>query len=195
MTQDETGPLFLVDMHWGQQPVRLSAWRCTELPTDAPTTSVHIVAFHGDRVLVVRDRKGVYGFPGGRLEHGENYEQALAREVYEEARAHLKPRYALFAVLKIEYTEKLTFRVYAHDFNYMAMYVGGVRALEPIGADPAGIVTARDLFHCEQCIRFLPVHDRILLKEALMVLETNASIDQRPVRAFDPIRNAPEAGI
>jgi 8-oxo-dGTP pyrophosphatase MutT (NUDIX family) len=177
-------------MHWGQQPVRLSAWRCDQLPTDAPTTSVHIVAFHGERVLVVRDRKGVYGFPGGRLEAGETYEQALAREVYEEARAHLKPHYYLFAVLKIEYTERLPTRVYHHDFSYMGMYVGNVRALEPIGLDPAGIVTARDLFHCDQCTRFLPEHDRILLREALCVVDGRSGCDQRPVRAFTAFRQA-----
>ena len=85
--------LFDVAMHWGAQPVRLTAFRCSELPTDAPTTSVHIVAFHGGRVLVVCDRKGMFGFPGGRLEAGETRDEALTREVYEEACAYLQPAY------------------------------------------------------------------------------------------------------
>ena len=41
--QNGTKPLFVVEMNWGMQPVRLTAWRCEALPTDAPTTSVHIV--------------------------------------------------------------------------------------------------------------------------------------------------------
>lgn len=185
-------PLFAVDMQWGQQPVRLSAFRIETLPEDAPTTSVHIVAFHGERVLAVRDRKGVYGFPGGRLEAGETHEEALVREVYEEARAHLKPCYTLYATLKIEYPEKLAGRVYAHDHTYMAMYVGLVRALEPIGLDPAGIITARDLFSCADCERFLPEHDRILLKEALSALSQQPFCDPRPLRAFAPFDNRPD---
>src|SRR5437867_2034082 len=114
--------LFISEMQWGEQPVRLTALACRDLPTDAPTTSVHIVAFQGERVLVVRDRRGMYGFPGGRLEAGESYEEALEREVHEEARAHLKPDKTLFAVLKIECTTRLSHRVYPHDFTYMAMY-------------------------------------------------------------------------
>src|SRR5579871_2244051 len=122
-------------MQWGQQPVRLSAWRCTRLPTDAPITSVHIVGFCGDRVLVVRDRKGLYGFPGGRLEPGETLEAALERELYEEACAHLEPEYTLFAVLKIECTAQLPGRAYPHAYSYMAMYAGVIRAMEPIRSD------------------------------------------------------------
>jgi ADP-ribose pyrophosphatase YjhB (NUDIX family) len=183
----------MVEMQWGQQPVRLSAWRRDTLPTDAPTTSVHIVAFHGERVLVVRDRKGVHGFPGGRLESGETHEQALAREVYEEARAHLKPGFSLFAVLKIEYTERIAGRDYPHAYSYMGMYVGAVRALEPIGLDPAGIITARDLFSCGDCTVHLPEHDTILLREALAALARRSPADKRPLRAFSGMVPRPGA--
>jgi 8-oxo-dGTP pyrophosphatase MutT (NUDIX family) len=154
------------------------------LPTDGPTTSVHIVAFHGERVLVVRDRKGAYGFPGGRLEQGESFEEALQREVYEEARAHLKPRYVLFAVLKIEYVERIPGRTYPYDYSYMAMYVGAVRALEPIGVDPAGIITARDLFSSADCRKNLPDHDCLLLKAAVAALAGQTGCDKRPLQAF-----------
>ena len=82
--EKQRDPLFIVEMNWGQQPVRLTAWLCNALPSDGPVTSVHIVALFGSRLLVVRDRKGVYGFPGGRLDRGESREQAMDREVYEE---------------------------------------------------------------------------------------------------------------
>ena len=165
-------PLFVVEMQWGQQPVRLTASRCLVLPTDAPVTSVHIVAFQADRILVVRDRKGQFGFPGGRLEIGETLEEAMHREVYEEACAYLDPDFQLFAVLKIECTERLPNREYLHDFSYMGMYAGHLRALDPIRSDPAGIITARDLFRRMDCENRLDQHDRILLREAMEVLKT-----------------------
>ena len=186
-------PLFCVDMQWGLQPVRLTAWRCKVLPADAPTTSVHIVAFHGGRVLVVRDRKGLYGFPGGRLEAGETLDEALIREVYEEAHCHLNLEYTLFGVLRIECTTQIPGRAYPHPFSYMAMYAGMVRALDPIGRDPAGIIMARALFTRDDCSRYLDEHDRILLREALLALQDKPTC-QRKVRAFlgtaegEPIR-------
>lgn len=175
--------LFEVDMQWGAQPVRLTASRCLALPTDAPTTSVHIVAFHGGRVLVVCDRKGIFGYPGGRLEPEETREQAMTREVYEEASAHLHPDYALFAALKIQCTAQLPGRSYPHPYTYMGLYTGTVRALDPIRRDPAGIITSRALFTREECQRQLLLHDRILLWEALRVMATRPN-GGRVVRGF-----------
>lgn len=175
--------LFDVAMHWGAQPVRLTAFRCSQLPTDAPTTSVHIVAFHGGRVLVVCDRKGVFGFPGGRLEAGETLDEALTREVYEEACAYLQPHYTLFGAMKIECTTRLPGRAYPHPYTYMAMYTGSVRAMDPIRRDPAGIILSRALFTRQDCERNLLPHDRILLREAMekLMLQPNG---MRIVRQF-----------
>jgi len=172
-----------VEMQWGAQPVRLTAMRCCQLPTDQPTTSVHIVAFHGGRVLVVCDRKGIFGFPGGRLEGVETREQALCREVYEEACANLNEDYALFGLLKIECTTRIPGRHYPHPHTYMAMYVGTVRSLDPIQRDPAGIITSRDLFTRADCAKHLLLHDRILLAEALNVLATRPN-GRRVLRTF-----------
>jgi ADP-ribose pyrophosphatase YjhB (NUDIX family) len=170
-------------MQWGAQPVRLTAIRCCVLPTDAPTTSVHIVAFHGGRVLVVCDRKGVFGFPGGRLEADETREQALTREVYEEACAHLHPDYRLFAALKIQCTARLPGRNYPHSHTYMAMYAGAIRSLDPIRRDPAGIITSRALFTRADCEKNLLLHDRILLRDALNTIATRPD-GGRILRAF-----------
>lgn len=180
---DSNAPLFCVEMMWGQQPVRLTAYRCFTLPEDAPVTSVHIVAFCGERVLVVRDRKGAFGFPGGRLEEGETREEAMVREVYEEACAHLEPGYTLFGVLKIECTTQLPGRAYHYPFSYMAMYAGMVKGMEPVRRDPAGIITGRDLFSAEECARRLDSHDRILLREAANILKKQPAALRR-IRTF-----------
>jgi 8-oxo-dGTP pyrophosphatase MutT (NUDIX family) len=180
------GPeLFSVEMQWGQQPVRLTAFACRKMPQEAPITSVHIVSFLGERVLVVRDRKGSFGYPGGRLEPGESLDEAMAREVYEEANAHLHPGYMLFAVLKIECTVQLPGREYPHPYSYMGMYAGVVRLLEPVAKDPAGIVTGRDLFTAAECTRRLDEHDQILLKEAVSVLRHHPAMARRVVAFLD----------
>ena len=172
-------PLFSVDMQWGQQPVRLTAFKCREMPSEAPVTSVHVVSFCGERVLVVRDRKGSFGYPGGRLEAGETIDEAMQREVFEEACAHLHPGYELFAVLRIECTAHIPGREYPHPYSYMGMYAGLVKALEPVARDPAGIITGRDLFTHADCERRLDEHDRILLKEAIAVMKSNPATVRR----------------
>lgn len=187
---EEKRTLFEIETKWGAQPVRLTAFSCCQLHTDAPVTSVHFVAFHGGRVLVVCDRRGVFGFPGGRLEPEETLDQAMLREAYEEACAHLNPDFELFAGIRIECTEKLPGRSYPYPYTYVALYTGTVRALDPIRRDPAGIVASRSLFTCEDCERRLVLHDRILLCEAIRTIAHRKG-GQRIVRAFlgcDPQR-------
>lgn len=157
-------------MNWGQQPVRLTAWRRSSLPDDGPVTSVHILALFGSRLLLVRDRKGVYGFPGGRLDPGESREEAMAREVYEEANATVEPGYLLYAVVKIEYRQRIPGRSYPHEFSYLAMYAGKIASLDPFSGDPAGFIVERALFTRRECERRLLNHDKILLREGVAAL-------------------------
>lgn len=177
-------------MHWGLQPVRLTAFRADSPPLEAPITSVHIAAFQGKHVLIIRDRKGLYGFPGGRLDPGETREQAMAREVYEEANAYLEPDYALYAVIKIEYLARLRGRSYPHDYSYMGMYSGKLKSLDPFSPDPAGIVVERSLMTYDDCEIALQKHDQILLREAVAALRAQSLARQQTADAF--LVNQPE---
>ncbi len=60
------------------------------VPSGAPIANVNTVPFLGDHVLVVRLDNGRVEMPGGTLEPGEHYEQAIARELMEEAGAELR---------------------------------------------------------------------------------------------------------
>lgn len=61
---------------------------------------VHVAAgavvIHGGKVLLVRinkpkDKNGLWGFPGGKLDKGESLEEGMMRELYEETgiKSHL----------------------------------------------------------------------------------------------------------
>ena len=48
--------------------------------------AVHGFCFYGDKLVVVyANNKGYWTFPGGSIEQGETYEQAVVREIHEES--------------------------------------------------------------------------------------------------------------
>lgn len=61
---------------------------------------VHVVAgvcFGQDQsVLIAKKRDGTWEFPGGKLEPGEDHQQALVRELQEELGVQVVPSAALF---------------------------------------------------------------------------------------------------
>lgn len=48
------------------------------------------IVFNGDRVLVLKNWKGVWIFPKGHVELGESHEEAALREVFEESGLHAR---------------------------------------------------------------------------------------------------------
>jgi len=45
---------------------------------------VYVIAFEGDKFIMVRHRSRAWEMPGGRLRKGETHEQAAVREFFEE---------------------------------------------------------------------------------------------------------------
>ena len=48
------------------------------------------IVFRGDKVLVLKNLKGVWVFPKGHIELGESHEQTALREVQEESGVHAR---------------------------------------------------------------------------------------------------------
>lgn len=68
----------------------------------APIAAVIAVVVRGNRVLLVRRANrpdaGKWGFPGGKIEHGESLYDAVRRELLEETCVHARPERVLTAV-------------------------------------------------------------------------------------------------
>jgi 8-oxo-dGTP pyrophosphatase MutT (NUDIX family) len=80
------GPVLLArfdDLEWAGGPVE--AWRGDRPPADRPVTSACVLAFAGDRLLLVDVIQRGWDLPGGHLDPGEDAGTALRRELLEEA--------------------------------------------------------------------------------------------------------------
>lgn len=158
------------EMHWGERRVRLSAG-----PADAVSIarlwgkSAHAVVFSGRSVLLVREAGGDWHFPGGRTDAGETLEQALAREMMEEAGATLAPYPLLFAAVRVEFLDGPL--PGADGDPHTAYYVAEMETLTlEYAGDPALAeqqIAERRLVPLEDALALLRPFNRRLLKEAL----------------------------
>ena len=96
-------------------------------------TGVHAFCFYGDKMIIVyAETKGYWAPPGGGIEPGETYEQAVVREVAEETN------------MKVLYQELIGFQD-IYETNGIVRQTRSFCLVEPLGdflADPDGEVTA-----------------------------------------------------
>lgn len=134
------------DVVWGEgQKVRLVTGPPSLIYDMAHVRSVHIVGFvNPTDVLLVQNRDETWTFPGGRLEDSETIAQALAREVWEEARATVAPEWTPVATTRIEFVNRVPGRVYRFHPSFLLWVAGKVADLsdEPC-VDPADFVVCR----------------------------------------------------
>jgi ADP-ribose pyrophosphatase YjhB (NUDIX family) len=89
---DKTGiqsnfPNLFADTSWGT--VTCTFEPLSEIPPLDLISNVNLVPFKGDRWLILRLQTGEWEVPGGTLEPGESYSDAISRELIEEAGARL----------------------------------------------------------------------------------------------------------
>lgn len=80
-------PNLFADTSWGT--VTCTFEPLSEMPPLDLISNVNLVPFKGDRWLILRLQTGEWEVPGGTLEPGESYSDAISRELIEEAGARL----------------------------------------------------------------------------------------------------------
>ena len=80
-------PNLFGDTSWGSVTCRFEP--LNEIPPPNLISNVNLVPFSEDRWLVLHLQTGEWEVPGGTLEPGESYSEAISRELIEEAGARL----------------------------------------------------------------------------------------------------------
>jgi 8-oxo-dGTP diphosphatase len=72
-------------VNWGGHEISLTWLPAKEVTAADQVTSVHAYCFHQGKIVLVQVKNRGFNVPGGHVEKGEASEQALHREIYEEA--------------------------------------------------------------------------------------------------------------
>jgi 8-oxo-dGTP pyrophosphatase MutT (NUDIX family) len=158
------------DTTWGNvQKVRLTTGPVGIIEDNEWVRSVHAACFLPEGHLVLaQNRDGSWTFPGGRLEGVETVEQALYRELWEEARLRLASDYAPIAATRVEFLNRVPGRVYRLHPSYLLWVKGQITELadEPVD-DPADFIIARCVVTVDQAREMLPELEKRVLEACL----------------------------
>lgn len=166
-----------VDAVWGEaQRVRLVTGPPSLVGEAVHVRSIHVVGFVGDDVLLVQNKDETWTFPGGRLEDSETLDEALHREVWEEARARLAPGYRKIAATRVEFLNRVPGRVYRVHPTFFSWVAGPIADLsdEP-HHDPADGVIGRRVVSVEQARALLGPLEQTVLEAALKAFGRDAA--------------------
>jgi 8-oxo-dGTP pyrophosphatase MutT (NUDIX family) len=156
---------------WGEaQRVRLVTGPPSLIEAPERVRSVHAVAFlrgceGGEAVLLVQNKDGSWTFPGGRLEGTETPDAALARELWEEARATLAPGPVAVAATRIEFLNRVPGRIHRFhpsDLLWVAGVVTSVADGPCVDPAPGGVIGQRVAELAEARELLSPMEARVL---------------------------------
>ncbi len=115
----------------------------------SPITQVYGVCIDSEgRVLMQKHPERPWNIPGGKPEAGETYEQALAREVYEETNVHIeRPAMIGYQEVYVDGVVK----------NYQLRYIAFVTAIDERQPDPdEGVMRERLFVPLAEAMNYIP---------------------------------------
>ncbi|WKZ57160.1 MAG: NUDIX domain-containing protein [Bdellovibrionota bacterium] len=152
---------------WLPSPHTVRTYLGDEYPDLALVTAVFAFVFEGDKLLLAhREEVGDWDLLGGHIEAGETPEEALLREVYEEAGATLRS-YELMGYLDVEVQAPRPANwPYPYPKSFMLIYLAEVGSIEHFDEGEEG--PARSLFSPEEAIKLPAIRKEIELYEAAL---------------------------
>lgn len=94
-------------VNWDGQTVGLTWQPCKQLQASDIVTSVHDYCFLDEKLVLVQVKGRGFNVPGGHVEKGEGPEQALRREVYEEA--YIAGELTYIGAIEVDHSENEKF--------------------------------------------------------------------------------------
>jgi len=117
------------DLDWLPPGTELSVIKSNKLPAVELITSVFTLCFSGNKLLMINHDERGWDLPGGHIEPGESLEEALRREVLEEAGATLSEYKRFFHVKTQLNGPKPPEWKYPYPVCYMVCYLSKLDSL------------------------------------------------------------------
>lgn len=122
-------------IQWGDHTNQLTWLPGRTKPTDFPYTQSYGIVFNEKGEILIIREKGHWKIPGGKPEPGETAEEALSRELVEEADVKVKD-IELLGAQKVEFTDSHNPNYDQGDVFYQLRYVCLLDTLYPQTPDP-----------------------------------------------------------
>lgn len=125
------------DKSWIPFKCRVEYFLCKDRSEfDAPVTTVHGVFFNTEsEILLVRHKKRGWEVPGGHIESGELFEDAMRRELYEESQMTCSTFVQLGYLKKNAMEKKPAGCTYPHPLSYCLFYTGLINKVDDFKGD------------------------------------------------------------
>lgn len=149
--------VFEETIEWGEKKYFCEYYNEKDFSNLAPITQVQAICMIRDgRFVIYEDKNGKFGLPGGSVEPGENLEETLVRELYEEA--SIRPiKSAPLMYLKITNLTDVD-----NSVTFQVRYGCIVELLDAPVSDPAGKAISRHVVDRESMLNMLDWGEKLI---------------------------------
>lgn len=118
-------------VEWGGQPVKLTWLPDYNIKDEDVVTSVHAICIQNNKIVLSKIKNRGFNYPGGHVEKGESLEEAIHREVYEEA--YIKGDITYIGAIEVDHKDDQHFKMNGKYpvVGYQAFYRMDVKRCDP----------------------------------------------------------------